>query len=162
MRLPTGFAAVFFALACVVLPQSVRPQQPQLDNKYGATIKKAAYLKNAQLARQQYDACEKNNANSSVPPSCQLYLNSAAYYQAMAAAVVESGDVPAATQKQLAQQHADADAKFNDLRSAQIAQQRYAECKSNSNSNPQTCQSFLDSAQKYQALAAKYPQPLPK
>ena len=157
-------AAFYEAMAGAVTDSGDVPAatQQKLTLQRKAADTKFSYSRSAQLSRQQYAACMTNNTTSSAPPNCQSFLNGAAFYEAMAGAVTDSGDVPATTQQKLTLQRKDADTKFTYLRSAQLARQQYAACLSNPNANPSTCQSYLNAAKKYEALAAGYPQPLPE
>jgi len=151
MKLGIGFAIVFLAAVNVAPAQ---PQQGQLNSQ--AAAKKAVYQKSADLARQQYFTCIANSSTSGEPPNCQSYINDAAYYDAMGAAVTNSGDVPAATAQKLALQRTVANTKFNYTRSAQIARQQYSTCMTNNSTSsvPPNCQSFLDAAAFYEGMAA--------
>ena len=157
-------AAFYEAMAGAVTNSGDVPAatQTQLTLQRKAADTKFSYSRSAQLSRQQNAACMTNNSTSSAPPNCQSFLNGAVFYEAMAGAVTNSGDAPAATQKQLILQRKDADTKFSYLRSAQLARQQYAACLSNANAKPSTCQSYLNAAKEYDAKAAGYPQPLPK
>lgn len=161
MKRTKRFATVFLAVVGVAFSQDWDRQQGQLDaQRKDAERAKAGYNKSAQLARGDYDTCVATHQLTGPPVptpymACVRYLIIAAYYKGMAAAVDDSGHVPADKSAQLMTQETAALQKASYLEDAAIARNHYLSCKSSVDglANPSTCERYQKEAEMYDKLA---------